>query len=59
MYDSYQDLPIIQIEDWSSLNLSQYKEYIELYKNGKLFKNSFILDKNYFFNKILDERKKI
>lgn len=59
MYDFYQGLPIIQIEDWSSLNLSHYKEYINLYKNGKLFKNAFMLDKNYFFNKILDERKKI
>jgi hypothetical protein len=59
MYDFYQELPIIQIEDWSCLDLSQYKEFIELYKNGKLFKTPFMLDKHYFFNKILDERKKI
>lgn len=59
MYDSYEGLPIIQIEDWNNLNLMDYTSLIEKYKQKTLFKNNYMLDKNYFFNKIKNERNKI
>lgn len=56
MYDSYKDLPILQIDDWNNFNIADYKHIVDEYKEKKIFKNSYMLDKQYFFNKILSER---
>jgi hypothetical protein len=56
MYDSYKELPILQIDSWENFNLNDYKHIILEYKEEKLFKNTYMLDKQYFFDKILSER---
>jgi hypothetical protein len=56
MYDSYKELPILQIDRWEDFNLKDYKHIILEYKEEKLFKNTYMLDKQYFFDKILSER---
>jgi len=52
MYDSYKNLPIIQIEDWNKLTLDQLQIYINDYERGVLFKNTEELNIQFYFNKI-------
>jgi len=53
MFDSYKNLPIIQVENWSDLlNTNILNEFIAKYKNGELFKNMEELTMDYWFNKI-------
>jgi hypothetical protein len=55
MYDTYQNLPIIQIESWSDLlNKSFLSSYVERYRNNELFNNMEELIMNYWFHKILE-----
>jgi hypothetical protein len=51
-YDSYKNLPIIQIDNWNNLSLEMLTPYIEDYKNKKLFVNTEELTVEYWFNKI-------
>jgi hypothetical protein len=52
MYDSYKDLPIIQIDSWEQLSLETLKPYIEKYRDGSCFSNMHELDLNFYLDKI-------
>ena len=52
MYNNYKHLPIIQIDDWSSLSLDKLTPYIQKYKNNNCFSNIQELDLNYYLNMI-------
>ena len=53
MFDSYKNLPIIQVENWSDLlDTNILEEFILKYKNGELFKNMEELTMDYWFTKI-------
>jgi hypothetical protein len=39
MYDNYQHLPIIQVENWADVTVDFLMPYIEKYINGELFQN--------------------
>lgn len=53
MFDSYKDLPIVQIDSWETFDMNQILLYIEQYKTGDLFKNIQELDNRFYLNKIL------
>lgn len=54
MYDSYKNLPIIQINDWESLTIDSLRCYIDEYRSGKLFSNIEELSIDFYFKQIKD-----
>jgi hypothetical protein len=52
MYDSYQHLPIVQIDNWNSLTLDTLTPYIIKYKNNEIFFNTEELTINFWIKKI-------
>jgi hypothetical protein len=52
MYDSYKNLPIIQIDSWEELDLDILTEYVSLYKNKMCFNNVEELTLNFWVKKI-------
>jgi len=52
MYDSYKDLPIIQVDDWNNLPVDEMREWAERYKNNQCFRNVETLTLTYWVEKI-------
>jgi hypothetical protein len=52
MYDGYDDLPLIQVTDWNSVNNDLFMTYIEKYKINSCFKNTERLNLNYWIDLI-------
>ena len=52
MYDSYTNLPIIQIDSWEHLSIDTLTPYIQKYKTGNCFNNIQELDLYFYLNKI-------
>jgi hypothetical protein len=60
MYDTYKNLPIIQVDNWSQvIETDILKEYKNKYLNGELFSNLEELTMEYWINKIIKNYKKI
>lgn len=55
MYDTYKNLPIIQIDNWENLSLEMLQPYIEKYKNKAIFNNMQELTLQYWLKKIKNE----
>jgi len=55
MFDSYKNLPIIQIESWDQVTPKFLEPYILNYKNGVYYRNLEELDINYWYYKIKDQ----
>jgi len=52
MYDTYKNLPIIQVEDWNSINADILKPYVEKYRNSDIFTDVEMLKLTYWLDMI-------
>ena len=52
MYDSYKNLPIIQIDSWDELSIETLTPFIQKYKTSNCFNHIHELDLTFYLNKI-------